>query len=224
MYSALIFKEWLKTRRVFFVALIASLLVAGYVILSINSTIEAHGIGSIWLSMILKDVSMVDAVKYIPLVVGIAIGVAQMAPEMAQKRLKLTLHLPYPQLRLVTLMLTAGMLELLVIFILQAAVILIYDATLLPTELVGRVALTMLPWYMAGLVAYQFVSAVCLEGTWFMRVILSLLGVAVVMIMFMQHGVMAAYNSMIITVIVLILVLTVLSFGSITRFKEGLQD
>lgn len=224
MYSALIFKEWLKTRRVFFVALIAALLVAGYVILSINSLIASRGVGNVWMAMILKDVSMVDALKFVPLVIGIALGVAQMAPEMTQKRLKLTLHLPYPQLKLVTLMLSAGMLELLVIFLLQAAAIVIYDSTILPGELVGRVLLTLLPWYFAGFIGYLIVSAVCLEGTWFMRIILSLIGVATVMLMFLQGGVMGAYNGMLLIAIVLILVLAILSFGSVARFKEGLQD
>lgn len=224
MYSALIFKEWLKTRRVFFVALVAALLVAGYVILTINSLIASRGVGQIWMAMILKDVSMVDALKFVPLAIGIALGVAQMAPEMTQKRLKLTLHLPYPQLKLVTLMLTAGMLELLVIFLLQATAIVIYDSTILPCELVGRVMITILPWYFAGFIGYLIVSAVCLEGTWFMRIILSLIGVATVMLMFLQSGVMGAYNGMLLIAIVLILVLAILSFGSVARFKEGLQD
>lgn len=224
MYSALLFKEWLKTRRVFFVALIVSLLVADYVILTMNSHISANGVNILWLGMILKDSSFVDPVKYLPLIIGMALGIAQMAPEMSHKRLKLTLHLPYPHSRLVSLMLATGTIQLLVIFVLQAIVIAVYDATILPGEMVWRVLLTMLPWYLAGICAYLCVSAVCLEGTWYTRVILSLLGIALIMVMFLQPGVMAAYNSMIIVIIILILILAVLSFGSIARFKEGLQD
>ena len=153
-----------------------------------------------------------------------AIGIAQMAPEMSHKRLKLTLHLPYPQSRLVSIMLATGILQLFTIFIIQAAVIASYYATIMPGELVERVMLTMLPWYLAGLYAYMFTSSVCLEGTWYIRVIVSLIGIAVLMIMFMQPGVMAAYNKIIITAIIFGGILSVLSFGSIARFKEGLQD
>lgn len=224
MFKALIFKEWLKTRRVFIVSLIVSLLVALYVILSMNSSIAANGMAALWLTMILKDASMVDAVKYLPLIIGIAMGVAQMAPEMSHKRLKLTLHLPYPQMRLVALMLATGLAELIIIFIIQAAAIAIYDATILAPCIVGRVMLTMLPWYLAGLCAYLFVSSICLEGTWYTRIILSLIGIAVMMIMYLQPYTMVAYNNMIITIVVLAFILTVLSFGSIVRFKEGLQD
>ncbi|MDE6240126.1 MAG: hypothetical protein K2M54_09115 [Muribaculaceae bacterium] len=224
MYSSIIFKEWLKTRRVFFIALAVALLVAVYVILRTNSLINEHGIVSLWLSMLLKDVSYVDTLTYIPLAVGLALGIAQMVPEVAQKRLKLTLHLPFPQLRLVAMMLATGLLELLVIYLLQAGVILIYDATIFHSELVGRVFLTMLPWYLAGFIGYLFVTSVCLEGTWYMRILLGLVGVAVLLVMFLQPTTMAAYNYMIVTIVVFIALITIFSFGSIARFKEGHQD
>lgn len=224
MYSSIIFKEWLKTRRVFFIALAVALLVAVYVILRTNSLINEHGIVSLWLSMLLKDVSYVDTLTYIPLAVGLALGIAQMVPEVAQKRLKLTLHLPFPQLRLVAMMLATGLLELLVIYLLQAGVILIYDATIFHSELVGRVFLTMLPWYLAGFIGYLFVTSVCLEGTWYMRILLGLVGVAVLLVMFLQPATMAAYNYMIVTIVVFIALITIFSFGSIARFKEGHQD
>ena len=224
MYSSIIFKEWLKTRRVFFIALAVALLVAVYVILRTNSMINEHGIVSLWLSMLLKDVSYVDTLTYIPLAVGLALGIAQMVPEVAQKRLKLTLHLPFPQLRLVAMMLATGLLELLVIYLLQAGVILIYDATIFHSELVGRVFLTMLPWYLAGFIGYLFVTSVCLEGTWYMRILLGLVGVAVLLVMFLQPATMAAYNYVIVTIVVFIALITIFSFGSIARFKEGHQD
>ena len=224
MYSSIIFKEWLKTRRVFFISLAVALLVAVYVILSTNSFIKDNGIVSLWLMMLLKDVSYVDSVTYIPLAIGLALGIAQMVPEVTQKRLKLTLHLPVPQLRLVAMMLVTGLLELLVIYLLQATAILVYDATILHPELVGRVFLTMLPWYLAGFTGYLFVTAVCLEGTWRMRILLSLAGVAVLSVMFLQSGTMAAYNSMIAIIVAFICLITVFSFGSVLRFKEGHQD
>ena len=224
MYSSIILKEWLKTRRVFFIALALALLIAVYVILNTNSFIKEHGIVSLWLSMLLKDVSFVDSVTYIPLAIGVALGIAQMVPEVTQKRLKLTLHLPLPQLRLVAMMLATGLVELLVIYLLQIGVILIYDATILHAELVGRVFFTMLPWYLTGFIGYLFVTSVCLEGTWYMRILLSLVGVAAVLVMFLQPNTMVAYNYMIIPIVFFICICTLFSFGSIARFKEGHQD
>ena len=147
-----------------------------------------------------------------------------MGPEVTQKRLKLTLHLPFPQFRLVAMMLATGLLELLIIYLLQMGVILVYDATIFHADLVGRVFLTMLPWYLAGFIGYLFVTSVCLEGTWYMRVLLSLVGVAVLLVMFLQPNAMATYNYMLIAIIIFIGIITIFSFGSIARFKEGHQD
>ncbi|MDE5651166.1 MAG: hypothetical protein K2I35_09245, partial [Duncaniella sp.] len=124
MEKALLMKEWLKTRKVFLVSIILAVAVTGYAVLMMNRLIELKGVEHLWLIMLLKDNSFVDIIKYIPLVIGIAIAVAQMVPEMTQKRLKLTLHLPYPQRRLVSLMLLTGMTELLIIYIIQIGILL----------------------------------------------------------------------------------------------------
>lgn len=223
MEKALLMKEWLKTRKVFLVSIILAVAVTGYAVLMMNRLIELKGVEHLWLIMLLKDNSFVDIIKYIPLVIGIAIAVAQMVPEMTQKRLKLTLHLPYPQRRLVSLMLLTGMTELLIIYIIQIGILAVYDSTILPCELVCRVLLTTLPWFFAGFTAYLFTTAICLEGTWKMRVVLGLLCVASLMIYFLQPA-LEAYNGMIIIMIVFTFLLTLLSFGSVIRFKEGRQD
>ena len=223
MEKALIFKEWIKTRMVFFISLALAVCVSLYAVLMMNRLIELKGVDHLWLIMLLKDNTFIDIIKYIPLVVGLALGVAQMAPEMAQKRLKLTLHLPYPQRKLIGLMLLTGMVELLIIYAVQAMIIGIYDSTILPSELVRRVLLTTLPWYFAGFTAYLFATSICLEGTWSRRVILALLGIAVLMIFFLQP-VPEAYNGVILIFLVATLLLAILSFGSIIRFKEGRQD
>ncbi|MCM1454868.1 MAG: hypothetical protein NC193_10120 [bacterium] len=222
MEKALIYKEWLKTRRALGVSALIAVATAVYAVLMMNRLIELKGVDHLWLIMLMKDNTFIDVIKYIPAVIGIAVGAAQMAPEMSQKRLKLTLHLPYPQLRLIALMLATGLAELIAVFAVQMAIIVVYDFTILPPELVWRVALTALPWYFAGLTAYLMVTAICLEGTWGMRIILGLLGVAVLLIFFLQPA-PEAYNAMTLTLIIFTLLLTLLSVGSVIRFKEGRQ-
>lgn len=223
MEKALIFKEWVKTRMVFFICLAFAVWVTLYAVLMMKRLIELKGVEHLWLIMLLKDNTFIDIIKYVPMVVGLAVGVAQMAPEMAQKRLKLTLHLPYPQMKLVGLMLLTGLMELLVIYLVQGVIIAVFDSTVIPSELVSRIMLTTLPWFFAGFTAYLFVTAICLEGTWRRRVIMALLGIAVLMVYFLQP-VPEAYNGMLFLLIVVTLLLSLLSFGSIVRFKEGRQD
>lgn len=223
MEKALIFKEWLKLRKVYAATFVLAAALTVYAMIVINRLITLKGVEHLWMIMLLKDNTFVEILKYMPLAVGIALGAAQMVPEMQQKRLKLTLHLPFPQMRLCSIMLGFGLVLCLSVFVVQWVAVGIFYSRLIPSQLVWRVLLTMLPWYAAGLSGYIFTSGVCLEGTWRRRVILSLLGVAVVMICYLQRA-PEAYNAFVVFIIGYVCVLITLPLGSVMRFKEGRQD
>ncbi len=222
MIKAIFYKEWLKTGRTFTVCLVLGLAIALYADLGINRIVANKGVDHVWLIMLMKDQMFIDALRYVPLLIGLAIGISQMAPEMSHKRLKLTLHLPYSSEKLVGLMILSGLLELTVIYGCMMATVFCYESMLLPGELVGRGALTALPWFFAGYIAYLFATAVCLEGSWRERILLSLIDIGVLTVMYMQDA-PEAYNGMIIAVIVLLIATIALTYRSVYRFKEGRQ-
>lgn len=55
MEKALIFKEWIKTRMVFFISLGLAVSIALYAVVMMNRLIELKGIDHLWLIMLLKD-------------------------------------------------------------------------------------------------------------------------------------------------------------------------
>ena len=133
MTKAIITKEFLKTRRAFWCSLILALFFTIYALLGINRVIATHGVEHVWLIMLMKDQTFIDAIKYVPLLCGLLVGLSQMVPEMQQNRLKLTLHLPCPSFRLLVTMLTTGFVELTVVFLIQLATILVfYDRVIAP--------------------------------------------------------------------------------------------
>lgn len=223
MEKAIVFKEWIKTRRVFCISLFLAVVMAVYAVLSMNRLISLKGVDHLWIVMLVKDNLFVGIIKYVPVAIGIAVAVAQMVPEMSHKRLKLTLHLPYPQIKLVTIMLLTGVAEIFTVFVAQLLILVVYDSIIIPVELVERMVLTVLPWYFAGFTAYLFVASVCLEGTWAMRIVLSLLGIGVLMMFYLQDS-PEAYNGVILLMIFFMIVPALLSYGSVIRFKEGRQD
>lgn len=223
MKKALIFKEWLKLRKTWFVAFSLAAALTIYAMIVINRLITLKGVEHLWMIMLLKDNTFVEILKYLPVAVGVAIGAAQMVPEMQQKRLKLTLHLPFPQMRLCIVMLGFGIVLCALVFVAQWVAVGIFYARIIPSQLVWRVLLTMLPWYAAGLMGYIFTAAVCLEDTWRRRVIVSLLGIAMVMVCYLQSA-PEAYNAFIFLIMGYVCVLLVLPLGSVMRFKEGRQD
>lgn len=109
MFSAIFYKEWIKTRRT--VGLILLLLVAllVYALVQMGQTLRVNGAVQAWSAVLLKDMSLVPEVtKWFPLLTGLLLGVAQFIPEMTDKRLKLTLHLPLRESKIVFVTLLYG--------------------------------------------------------------------------------------------------------------------
>ena len=108
MLRAIFYKEWLKTRWYYLVAVLLSLGFVGYVLLNFFRAAGLKGIAHLWEVMLLRDAVFVDLLQFVPLVVGLLFAVVQFVPEMQRKCLKLTLHLPCPELRMIGAMLLYG--------------------------------------------------------------------------------------------------------------------
>lgn len=223
MVKALFFKERIKTRRVFILMLIVGLMLAVYAVLGVRRIEMSKGVEHIWMIMLLKDRIFVDVLTYFPLFAGLILGLCQMIPELSGRRLKLTLHLPLSQSKILGVMLGTGLVELAVIFILQVTIVGCYYASIIAMELVWRVLLTMLPRIICGFNAYLFVSAICIEGEKKMRLILGLIGAATLSIYFKQ-SMPEAFNGCLMQLLLLCLLTVYLVYLSLIRFKEGRQD
>lgn len=152
--NAIFFKEWIKTRWYLLLACIVTLGFAGYSMLRINRVVELKGAAHVWEVMLSRDAVFVNLLEYVPLLVGILLALVQFIPEMYHKCLKLTLHLPYPQLKMINLMLLYGLLTLVICFATNYILMFVYLQGILAPELYSRILLTALPWYIAGICAY----------------------------------------------------------------------
>ncbi|MDL2252424.1 hypothetical protein LJC12_06230 [Odoribacter sp. OttesenSCG-928-J03] len=221
--KAIFYKEWIKTRWYFILAIIGTLGFAGYCMLRINRVVVFKGASHVWEVMLSRDVIFIDMLQYIPLLVGVLMAVVQFVPEMHHKCLKLTLHLPYPALRMVMAMLLGGAIQLVVCFLANFLLMWVYLQTVLASELTTHILLTALPWYLAGLTAYMLVAWICLEPAWKRRIINIIISVLVLKIFFMSST-PEAYNSFLPWLFVYTLLLTPISWLSVVRFKTGKQD
>ena len=223
MEKALFLKEWLKTRYVFWLCMIAGVAMAIYVYMNLSRICVLKGADHVYEIMLLKDQTFANILMYFPLIAGLATGAAQILPEMLQKRLKLTLHLPVSTYKSIGWMLGTGYIELILIFLLQVLVITFTYSNIVAPELVRRVLFTMIPWYTAGFLPYCFTAAICFEGTLFRRIILALVGIVTDVVLFLCAA-PEGYNPSFWLLALLILLLPLLSFNSVFRFKEGRQD
>ena len=222
MIKAIFYKEWIKMR---WFCLVAALFLAGftaYALLRVQRVITFKGAAHIWEVMLEKEVVFIDILQYLPVLLGVLLALVQFIPEMTHKRLKLTLHLPFPQRKMILLMMGVGLAALAVLSAVQAFV-LCYFHTLLAPELVSRILLTSLPWYLAGLALYPLAAWVCLEPTWRRRVADILVAVGVCRLFFLSET-PQAYDGMLPWLLALLLCVLFFPLLSVYRFKQGCQD
>lgn len=223
MIKAIFYKEWIKMR---WFCLVAALFLAGftaYALLRVQRVITFKGAAHIWEVMLEKEVVFIDILQYLPVLLGVLLALVQFIPEMTHKRLKLTLHLPFPQRKMILLMMGVGLAALAVLSAVQAFVLWCYFHTLLAPELVSRILLTSLPWYLAGLALYPLAAWVCLEPTWRRRVADILVAVGVCRLFFLSET-PQAYDGMLPWLLALLLCVLFSPLLSVYRFKQGCQD
>ena len=223
MIKAIFYKEWIKMR---WFCLVAALFLAGftaYALLRVQRVRTFKGAAHIWEVMLEKEVVFIDILQYLPVLLGVLLALVQFIPEMTHKRLKLTLHLPFPQRKMILLMMGVGLAALAVLSAVQAFVLWCYFHTLLAPELVSRILLTSLPWYLAGLALYPLAAWVCLEPTWRRRVADILVAVGVCRLFFLSET-PQAYDGMLPWLLALLLCVLFFPLLSVYRFKQGCQD
>ena len=222
MIKSIFYKEWLKLRLFWCLAVVVHIGLIAYLLLSLRTTLLASGVVETWATMIGRDVLMVNQLMYLPLVTGVVLALCQWLPEMQIKRIRLTLHLPINYTVSIGMMLLNSLLGLMILFGLDAAILGIVEHIWLPRELVWRTFLTCLPWFIGGLLGYSITSWCILEPQWRIRCVNLLIGAPLVSICFITNQ-PAAYTGMLPWLIVLLITTVCLPFYSIYRFKLGKQ-
>lgn len=222
MIQGLLLKEWIKTRWTILVLTLVGLGATIYALLTMQRVINLRGVEHLWIILLSKDVLFVEAIKLIPLLSGLVLAVVQFAPEMIQKRLKLTLHLPVAENTIATTMLTYGLGVLLVLSGLEALILTVYLSSVLAPELVEHIMVSVLPWLMAGLAAYGLTSLIVLEPTWRRRILYGVMSYGVLSLYFISST-PRFYEDALLPMALVTLLLCYFSFLSISRFKEGVQ-
>lgn len=223
MIKAILYKEWIKTRWYWLLALLLSTGFAGYAMLRVARVYSLKGAEHLWIVMLQRDAIFVDLLEFLPLLIGMAFALVQFVPEMHHKSFKLTLHLPIRATRAVAAMLSFGIVLLITIFALSLILMWGYLQSVLVPELWQHIILSALPWYLAGVAAYLLTAWVSLEPTWKHRVINSVVALLLLRLYFMSPA-PESYNSFLPLLAVLTLSYSLLSMLSLTRFRNGRQD
>ena len=223
MEKMILYKEWIKTRWFIIGSFLVLATATAYTLLNLAKGAQFNGNSFLWVLVAEKGSVLIDQLKSLPFILGGLLAIAQMLPEVSGKRLKLTLHLPYPQHKMVFMMYMYGIGVLAAMFLIQAIAIHITLCQWIISDLAMRILRTSAAWYLAGLASYIWIAAVCLEPVWKMRIILLLLLARLTHLLFIS-SIAESYNSFLPWLTIYVLAGQSLIFHSIGRFKEGVQD
>lgn len=178
MVQALIFKEWLKTRWAGLISLLVFVLLLIKTTLNLSYAIRILGANNYWADVFIKGNLFFGDLLYLSALTGIVIAAFQFFPEIAENRLKLTLHLPMPENTILLYMVAFG--SMMVLSVLGIAMILLSLITIIyfPIEVLWAVWMTTWPWLLSGLVAYFTTITIFVEPIWFKRLVFMFIGVS----------------------------------------------
>ncbi|MDR1023325.1 MAG: hypothetical protein LBL94_08665 [Prevotellaceae bacterium] len=222
MFFSLIFKEWIKTRRFILLSGILFAALIAYVFLWLSQAIGSMGIVNLWEAIIGKEFSLIAHVKYLPLAAGLLLAVVQLTPEMQSKRLKLTLHLPMSETRIICTMLGYGIAVLVALFAAGALALVAGISVRFSREVALSNFLTALPWFLGGLQAYLLGAWICLEPVWRQR-LFNAIPAACVVSSFYGSASPGAYVTYLPCMLIFIAASFFFPLRSAARFKDGEQ-
>ncbi|MGL5786098.1 MAG: hypothetical protein ACRCX4_04730 [Bacteroidales bacterium] len=221
--KAIFFKEWIKTRLVI---LFFSLLSLGYLLFNLAIWYRIatfKGASHLWEIVIGKNTVLIQNMQYIPVIFGIILAVFQFIPEIREKRLKLTLHLPVNHSRIAFYMISYGLMIMAGYSILQLIIIGGTAFYYFPGEVVSRIISTSLIWYLAGFMSYLLTSRIILEGIrkyCLLHFIFSVL----ILSWFFETTTPGAYTTFIPVLLLLCANAALWIDYSIVRFKQGKRE
>ncbi|PRY98232.1 hypothetical protein BY457_11044 [Marinilabilia salmonicolor] len=222
MIKALLYKEWIKTRWFLLAIAIAGLLLHIYMFMRVGRSIRLVGAEHIWDVIITRNQFLFSELKYLPLLSGALLGLSQFIPEITNRRIKLTFHLPLREKTITTWMVGFGFILLTGLFLVQFAGLFTGIHLLFAPEIVSNGALTVLPWYVAGLWAYLACVFVAVEPTWRMRIPNLLISTGLIRILFLSDF-PAAYAPMPVLMLAGTILFVLFLWLSVFRLKVGRQ-
>ena len=216
----LLYKEWIKTRWYAAVGLAGSLILSVYACIDAVSMLHDLGGAFFYSTLLTGNIALMTQLKYLPLAIALLIGLPQFLPEITNKRIRLTLHLPVGSTAVVYTMVLYG---LAVFCCTLLPALLITTATLaacFPAEVVVATLQTLLPWLLGGMTAYFFTAMIAFEPVWKFRFGYILIAYLTLRFFYLGYGVGNA-----VTAYPLLLVITLVSSLAVIytshRFNKG---
>lgn len=185
---SLLLKEWLKLRRYFIAALVLNFTICIKIFFDIRQQMRAEHSEMVWYQAIHLHSILYEDIQYLPLITGLILAAAQFIPEMLGERLRISLHLPIKRNVMLFYSILCGLLLYLTVCVMNLLLIKMTLQVYFPMEVAATVLTTMLPWILAGLIAYLGSITVLLEPAWPRKIFILLIFAVLATMLFSGIG------------------------------------
>src|SRR5258708_20321050 len=151
MWKSIIYKEWLKIRKPAIILFLAGILLIIGIYSGVRHDLILRDAELVWVKILIMNSVYFTILKFFPLIIGLLVGIAQFVPEIIDKRIKLTLHLPVNEETVVLKMIGFGVFSLFIVFGIMLLLFYSLGSYYFPYEIAGPSLVSILPWFMAGL-------------------------------------------------------------------------
>ena len=196
MILHLFYKEWIKTRWAFLGALIIGICIVFYIFIMVENRMTMLGAKNYTLSVLYDNPPVIyySLLQYIPLLTAICIGISQYIPEVKNKRIRLTLHLPMNNQKLIACMALFG---LVLITVSNGSIFVLFEwknQLLFPAEVTRPVTVTIINWFIASYLAYNYIAMTALEPNGYRQLLYAITGLILLSLYFNNINFHGAYK------------------------------
>lgn len=220
MLRSIVYKEWIKTRWFLLILTLLGLLAVGNIFLKVQHAITFNEAAKYWYLILFQNQLYFKGLKFIPILIGLVLAVAQYIPEIIDKRIKLSFHLPMKEYKVLLSMLAYGTVVMLLSFALLFGVFVILSHHFMAEEIVQAAVLSVIPWFLAGFAAYFLAGMVIMEAIWKYR-IAYVLASGAFLVLFFEKGLAGAYAPINGMLALLTLLISLSLTFSAYRFRKG---
>ncbi len=220
MFKSIVFKEWLKIRWFLIILSLIGIIAAGNIFLKVQHNIAFNEATKYWYLILFQNHHYFSSLKFLPLFIGLVIAAAQYIPEIMERRIKLTFHLPINENKILIMMLGFGTISILVSFAIMFFVFVGLSNFFFAKEIVHAVIVSVTPWFLGGFAAYFLAALIILEAIWKYRIAYFITASAF-MLLFFENSVAGGYSPINLKMAILTLLISVSLLFSAYRFRKG---
>lgn len=220
MFKSVVYKEWIKTRWFVILLTLLAFLAVGNIFLTVQHNIAFKEANMYWYQILFQNLHYYNNLKFVPLIIALGLASSQYIPEITDKRIKLTFHLPINENKVLIMMLGYGTFILSLSYALVFFLFLGISNQIFAGEIVHAAVISIIPWFLAGFAGYFLGGLIILEAIWKYRIAYFIIATAF-LLLFFENGLSGGYAPVNTKLAVFTFLSSMSLLFSAYRFRKG---